>query len=218
MNIKKAVACLFGFLVVSHVFAQQAPAPATRRRYPARRISRLFRRAAQGFMRCAHSVHRRRHAVRQHRLGSAGGDARGIDRSAQRTGEILQQQAEGGAIPFDHSRRRAASTSDDGKATASSAKRLIASVSSASAEPILSGVQVVSREVDTKQQTVTVKVGVSRKRPGGGRAIAGGRHPFRLFAEYGRERSICRPARGGIPHAAGTVVDFKQTVPHADEF
>ena len=54
------------------------------------------------------------------------------------------------------------STSDGGKATASSAKRLIASVSSTSAESILSGVQVVSREVDMKQQTVTVKVGVSK--------------------------------------------------------
>lgn len=55
------------------------------------------------------------------------------------------------------------STSDGGKAISNSATRLMASVSSSSAESILSGVQILSRTVDAKQQVVTVKVGVSCK-------------------------------------------------------
>ncbi len=55
------------------------------------------------------------------------------------------------------------STSDGGKAINSSASRLISSVSSSSAEAVLSGVQVLGRVVDTNQQAVTVKIGVSCK-------------------------------------------------------
>jgi len=55
------------------------------------------------------------------------------------------------------------STSDGGRAANSSATRLIASVSTSNAESILSGVQVLGRVVDTSQQSVTVKVGVSCK-------------------------------------------------------
>jgi hypothetical protein len=57
----------------------------------------------------------------------------------------------------------AKSTSDGGKAISSSMTRMMASVSSSSAESVLSGVQVLGRVVDTNQQSVTVKIGVSCK-------------------------------------------------------
>lgn len=57
----------------------------------------------------------------------------------------------------------AKSTSDGGKSISSSMTRIMANVSSSSAEAVLSGVQVLGRVVDTNQQSVTVKVGVSCK-------------------------------------------------------
>lgn len=57
----------------------------------------------------------------------------------------------------------AKSTSDGGKAINSSATRLMQSVSSTSAEAVLSGVQTLSRVVDTNQMAVTIKIGVSCK-------------------------------------------------------
>jgi uncharacterized protein YfcZ (UPF0381/DUF406 family) len=57
----------------------------------------------------------------------------------------------------------AKSTSDGGKSITSSMTRMMASVSSTSAESILSGVQILGRQVDVNQQTVTVKAGVSCK-------------------------------------------------------
>lgn len=55
------------------------------------------------------------------------------------------------------------STSDGGKKISTSMTRVMASVSSSSAEQVLAGVQVLGRVVDTNQQSVTVKIGVSCK-------------------------------------------------------
>lgn len=55
-------------------------------------------------------------------------------------------------------------TNADGTSSGStSAERMIASIDETSAEAVLSGVQVLGRQVDAKQRTVTVKIGVSCK-------------------------------------------------------
>jgi hypothetical protein len=53
-------------------------------------------------------------------------------------------------------------TNPDGSSSASTeAQRMIASIDETSAEAVLSGVQVLGRQVDAQQRTVTVKIGVS---------------------------------------------------------
>ncbi len=53
-------------------------------------------------------------------------------------------------------------TNADGSSTASTeAQRMMASIDETSAEAVLSGVQVLGRQVDAQQRTVTVKIGVS---------------------------------------------------------
>jgi len=55
-------------------------------------------------------------------------------------------------------------TNADGSSTASTtAERVMSSVDETSAEAVLSGVQVLGRQVDAAQRTVTVKIGVSCK-------------------------------------------------------
>jgi hypothetical protein len=55
-------------------------------------------------------------------------------------------------------------TNADGTSSGSTfAERMMASIDETSAEAVLSGVQVLGRQVDAKQRTVTVKVGVSCK-------------------------------------------------------
>ncbi|NBT76214.1 MAG: hypothetical protein EBT15_09665, partial [Betaproteobacteria bacterium] len=55
-------------------------------------------------------------------------------------------------------------TNADGSSTGSTtAERMMASVDETSAEAVLSGVQVLGRQVDAAQRTVTVKIGVSCK-------------------------------------------------------
>ncbi|WVN41518.1 hypothetical protein AOB54_08540 [beta proteobacterium MWH-UniP1] len=53
-------------------------------------------------------------------------------------------------------------TNADGSSSGSTeAQRMMASIDETSAEAVLSGVQVLGRQVDAKQRTVTVKIGVS---------------------------------------------------------
>jgi len=55
-------------------------------------------------------------------------------------------------------------TNADGSSSGStSAERMMASIDETSAEAVLSGVQTLGRQVDAKQRTVTVKIGVSCK-------------------------------------------------------
>jgi len=55
-------------------------------------------------------------------------------------------------------------TNADGTASSSTvAERMMASIDETSAEAVLSGVQVLGRQVDAQQRTVTVKIGVSCK-------------------------------------------------------
>jgi hypothetical protein len=113
------------------------------------------------------------------------------------------------------------STSDGGKATSSSASRMMASVSSTSAESILSGVQVLSREVDPNQQAVTVKVGVSCKSQA---AAAQSQAVSARSATPSGSGSNTAGAGSGESHGEeyrtppGQLSSFKQTVPNADDF
>jgi len=55
-------------------------------------------------------------------------------------------------------------TNADGSSTGSTvSERMMASIDETSAEAVLSGVQVLGRQVDAQQRTVTVKIGVSCK-------------------------------------------------------
>lgn len=53
------------------------------------------------------------------------------------------------------------STNDSGSTASTEAQRMMASIDETSAEAVLSGVQVLGRQVDAAQRTVTVKIGVS---------------------------------------------------------
>jgi hypothetical protein len=218
MKIKNAVACLFGFVVVSHAFAQQGPASGEGGGdIPLGGFPGCFvappKDACDARILCTG-------------VGTLYGNTGADLQAATQEGSIearnelakfysSKQKAEQSLSTIREDAQR--STSDGGKATASSAKRLIASVSSTSAESILSGVQVVSREVDTKQQTVTVKVGVSCK----SQAAA-------AQSQAGATRAAYAQKTGGNAQAApraeeyrtppGQLSNFKQTVPHADEF
>lgn len=113
------------------------------------------------------------------------------------------------------------STSDGGKATSSSATRMMASVSSTNAEAVLSGVQVLSREVDPKQETVTVTVGVSCKSQA---AAAQSQGASARSASPSDSGSNTTGAGSGESRAEeyrtppGQLSSFKQTTPHAEEF
>ncbi|WP_158905903.1 hypothetical protein [Burkholderia sp. L27(2015)] len=113
------------------------------------------------------------------------------------------------------------STSDGGKATSSSATRMIASVSSTSAEAILSGVQILSREVDPKQQTVTVEVGVSCKSQAAAAQSQAVSARSTSPSSSGTDTSGAGRAGSGAEEyrtPPGQLSTFKQTTPHADDF
>ncbi|MFP3557226.1 hypothetical protein SB861_41965 [Paraburkholderia sp. SIMBA_049] len=112
------------------------------------------------------------------------------------------------------------STSDGGKATESSLNRMIASVSSTSAESLLTGVQVLSREVDAKQQTVTVKVGVSCKSQAAAAQSQAGAMRSANPSAGGQGAQGAQAANRSEEYRTppGQLSSFKQTTPHADEF
>jgi uncharacterized protein YfcZ (UPF0381/DUF406 family) len=113
------------------------------------------------------------------------------------------------------------STSDGGKSTVSSATRMMASVSSTSAESILTGVQVLSREVDPKQETVTVKVGVSCR----SQAAAAQSQATSARSAVSSSAGANAPGAGRGDGGAeayrtppGQLSTFKQSTPDADNF
>lgn len=113
------------------------------------------------------------------------------------------------------------STSDGGKATSSSATRMIASVSSTSAEEILTGVQVLSREVDPKQETVTVKVGVSCKSQAAAEQSRAVSARSASLSGQGANTSAAGHSGGGAEEyrtPPGQLSSFRQSTPHADDF
>jgi uncharacterized protein YfcZ (UPF0381/DUF406 family) len=113
------------------------------------------------------------------------------------------------------------STSDGGKVTSSSATRMMASVSSTSAERILTGVQILSRAVDPKQEAVTVQVGVSCKSQAAAaqsQAIAA-----RSVDQMSSGGPSSAPAQGnngaeGFRTPPGQLGTFRQQTPNADNF
>ncbi|HEX7931695.1 MAG TPA: hypothetical protein VF573_01250 [Paraburkholderia sp.] len=219
MNIKKAVACLFGFVVVSHAFAQQGPASGDGGGdIPLGGFPGCFvappKDACDARILCAG-------------VGTLYGNTGADLQAATQEGSIearnelakfysSKQKAEQSLSTIREDAQR--STSDGGKATASSAKRLIASVSSTSAESILSGVQVVSREVDTKQQTVTVKVGVSCKSQAAAAQSQAGATRAAYPQKTGGNGQAAAPRAEEYRTPPGQLSNFKQSVPHADEF
>lgn len=219
MKIKKAVACLFGLVAVSHAFAQQGPAPAD----GGGDIP------LGGFPGCFVSPPKDSCDARilcsgvGTLYGNSGSDLQAATQegSIEARNELAKfygskQKAEQSLSTIREDTQR--STSDGGKATASSTKRLIASVSSTSAESILSGVQVVSREVDTKQQTVTVKVGVSCKSQAAAAQSQAGATRSAYSPKTGANGQPAATRAEEYPTPPGQLSSFKQTVPHADEF
>ncbi|MFM0326990.1 hypothetical protein [Caballeronia glebae] len=92
-------------------------------------------------------------------------------------------------------------------------------MSSTSAESILSGVQVVAHEVDTKQQTVTVKVGVSCKsQAAAAQSQAGATRAAYAQKTGGNGQAAAAPRAEEYRTPPGQLSNFKQSVPHADEF
>jgi uncharacterized protein YfcZ (UPF0381/DUF406 family) len=113
------------------------------------------------------------------------------------------------------------STSDGGKLTSSSATRMMASVSSTSAEQILSGVQVLSREVDPKQEAVTVKVGVSCKSQAAAaqsQAVAGRSVSPMSSGVSSSGTAQANNGAEGFRTPAGQLGAFRQQTPNADNF
>jgi hypothetical protein len=113
------------------------------------------------------------------------------------------------------------STTDGGKVTKTSVDRMIASVSTSSTEQLLSGVQVLSRDVDAKQEAVTVEVGVSCK------SQAAAAHSQAMAARSaspaGSGNAEPAPAQGddgpqGFRTPPGQLGVFRQQAPNADNF
>jgi hypothetical protein len=114
------------------------------------------------------------------------------------------------------------STNADGSSTGSTeSERLMASIDETSAEEVLRGVQVLGRQVDAAQRTVTVKIGVScRSQAAAARSQAGARQPAAAAAA---------PSGGGQPAPAAAqpqgqrippmeLRSFEQKRKNADEF
>jgi hypothetical protein len=119
----------------------------------------------------------------------------------------------------------AKSTADGGKAINSSMSRIMTSVSSTSAESILSGVQVLGRLVDTKQQAVTVKVGVScRSQAAAASSQAAARqsaNPGNSTTQGNGQQSNNKSGKNGAESykiGPGNIQNMNQEVPNADKF
>jgi len=117
----------------------------------------------------------------------------------------------------------AKSTSDGGKAISSSMTRVMASVSSSSAESVLSGVQVLGRVVDTNQQSVTVKIGVSCKSQAAAAksqaASARSANPNAGDAQ-GNDKQPSKPAKQeaeSFKAGPGNLKNMKQEIKNADD-
>lgn len=118
----------------------------------------------------------------------------------------------------------AKSTSDGGKAISSSMTRVMASVSSSSAESVLSGVQVLGRVVDTNQQSVTVKIGVSCKSQAAAAksqaASARSANPNAADVQ-GNDKQPAKPAKQeaeSFKVGPGDLKNMKQEIKNADDF
>lgn len=118
----------------------------------------------------------------------------------------------------------AKSTSDGGKAISSSMTRVMASVSSSSAESVLSGVQVLGRVVDTNQQSVTVKIGVSCKSQAAAAksqaASARSANP-NAGDTQGNDKQPSKPAKQeaeSFKVGPGNLKNMKQEIKNADDF
>lgn len=114
------------------------------------------------------------------------------------------------------------STSDGGKAISSSATRLMSSVSSSSAESILSGVQVLGREVDTNQQAVTIKIGVSCKsQEAAAKSQAGALRSATPGNAADNNKSPNQPSKSepeSYKVGPGNIQNMKQEIKNADDF
>jgi hypothetical protein len=98
---------------------------------------------------------------------------------------------------------------------------MMAAVSSTSAEEVLSGVQVLSREVDPAQQTVTVKVGVScRSQAAAAQSQAGSVRSAAPSSAGANAPGAGRGDGGAEAYRTppGQLSSFKQSTPDADNF
>jgi hypothetical protein len=114
-------------------------------------------------------------------------------------------------------------TNTDGSSTGSTeSERLMVSIDETSAEEVLRGVQVLGRQVDGGQRTVTVKVGVScRSQAAAARSQAGVRQPAAAAAAPqsggGQPAPAAAPTQGQrIPPME--LRSFEQKRKNADEF
>lgn len=115
----------------------------------------------------------------------------------------------------------AKSTSDGGKAVSSSMTRVMANVSSSSAEAVLSGVQVLGRVVDTSQQSVTIKIGVSCKSQAAAAKSQGAAARSANPTSGSPPNEVKQPVKQeaeSFKVAPGNLKNMKQEIPNADDF
>lgn len=113
------------------------------------------------------------------------------------------------------------STSDGGKAITSSATRLMSSVSSSSAEEVLTGVQVLGREVDTNQQAVTIKVGVSCKSQSAAAKSRAAAKNSNNGSSSDNSKAPTQPTKTEAESykvGPGNIQNMKQEIQNADDF